>query len=101
MPDVFGHGSILKWSERQDFHLRPRGPKPRALKTKLRSDKLADPKGVAPSTLPQTTGRSAKLSYGSKMVRDAGNAPVVTSDVCFATPDLQAGSRNTSREVKS
>ena len=31
------------------------------------------------------------------MVGGAGNAPVVTSDVCFATPDLQAGSRNTSR----
>ena len=36
MPDVFDHGSILKWSERQDFHLRPRGPKPSALKTELR-----------------------------------------------------------------
>jgi hypothetical protein len=68
MPDVFDHGSNLKWSERQDWtsqvlqsvspdetfasrkanHLRPRGPKPRALKTELRSI-LADPKGVAPS----------------------------------------------------
>ena len=32
MPDVFGHDSNLKWSERQDFHLMavrkdPRGPK--------------------------------------------------------------------------
>ena len=43
MPRVFDHGSILKWSERQDFHLHPRGPKPRALKTELRSDKMADP----------------------------------------------------------
>src|SRR5438067_4843678 len=59
MPHVFDHGSNLKWSERQDFHLRPPGPKPGALKTELRSEKLADPKGVAPSTLPQTTGRSA------------------------------------------
>jgi len=24
---VFDHGSNLKWSERQDFHLRPPGPK--------------------------------------------------------------------------
>src|SRR5437773_9413519 len=32
---------------------------PGALKTELRSAKMADPKGVAPSTLPQTTGRSA------------------------------------------
>ena len=31
------------------------------------------------------------------MVGGAGNAPVVTSDVCFAIPDLQAGSRNTSQ----
>ena len=37
MPDVFGHGSNLKWSERQDFHLRPPGPKPGALKTELHS----------------------------------------------------------------
>jgi hypothetical protein len=27
MPDVFGHGSTVKWSERQDFHLRRPGPK--------------------------------------------------------------------------
>src|SRR6059036_2281839 len=59
MPHVFGHDSNSKWSERQDFHLRPPGPKPGALKTELHSEKLADPKGVAPSTLPQTTGRSA------------------------------------------
>ena len=65
MPDIFGHDSNLKWSERQDFHLRPRGPKPRALKTELRSDKMADPKGLAPSAFPQTTGCSDYLSYGS------------------------------------
>jgi hypothetical protein len=59
MPDVFGHGSTWKWSERQGFHLRPRGPKPRALKTELRSDKMADPKGLAPSAFPQTTGCSS------------------------------------------
>ena len=34
----FGHGSVLKWSEQQDFHLRPPGPRPGALKTELRSD---------------------------------------------------------------
>ena len=39
----FGHGSISKWSEQQDFHLRPPGPRPGALKTELRSDKMADP----------------------------------------------------------
>ena len=31
------------------------------------------------------------------MVGGAGNAPVVTSDVCFATPVLQTGSRDTSQ----
>src|SRR5437773_3358146 len=59
MPHVFGHDSNSNWSEWQDFHLRPPGPKPGALKTELHSEKMADPKGVAPSTLPQTTGRSA------------------------------------------
>ena len=39
MPHVFDHGSNLKWSERQDFHLRPPGPKPGALKTELHSEK--------------------------------------------------------------
>ena len=34
----FGHGSISKWSEQQDFHLRPPGPRPGALKTELRSE---------------------------------------------------------------
>ena len=47
MPHVFGHDSNRKWSERQDFHLRPRGPKPRALKTELRSEKMADPNPAA------------------------------------------------------
>src|SRR6266498_610167 len=56
MPDVFDHGSILKWSERQDFHLRPRGPKPRALKTELRSVTMALSMGLAPTLFPQTTG---------------------------------------------
>ena len=34
---------------------------------------------------------------GRRLVGGAGNAPVVTSDVCFATPDLQSSSRNTSQ----
>jgi hypothetical protein len=55
-----------KWSEQQDFHLRPPGPKPGALKTELRSEKMADPKGLAPSAFPQTTGCSGYLSYGSE-----------------------------------
>jgi hypothetical protein len=32
--------STQHWSERQDFHLRPPGPKPGALKTELRSVKV-------------------------------------------------------------
>src|SRR5881296_3526257 len=39
MPHVFDHGSNLNWSEWQDFHLRPPGPKPGALKTELHSEK--------------------------------------------------------------
>lgn len=31
MPDVFDHGSTVKWSERQDLHLRSPGPKPSVL----------------------------------------------------------------------
>src|SRR5438445_698454 len=36
--------AIRNWSEWQDFHLRPPGPKPGALKTELHSEKMADPK---------------------------------------------------------
>ena len=59
MPLYLGHGSFIKWSEQRDFHLRPPGPKPGALNTELRSEKMADPKGFAPSAFPQTTGCSA------------------------------------------
>src|ERR1700733_1442483 len=31
MPDIFDHGSDIKWSEWQDFHLRPPAPRPGAL----------------------------------------------------------------------
>ena len=60
--------------------------------------KMADPKGFAPSTLPQTTGRSA-LSYESEMVGSAGNAPVRLFRRYFVTPDLQAGCRIASLEM--
>jgi len=36
------------------------------------------------------------LSYESKMVGSAGNAPVRHFRLCFLTPDLQSGSRITS-----
>ena len=58
-PRLFRPRQHLKWSEQQDFHPRPPGPRPGALKTELRSDKMADPKGFAPSAFPQTTGCSA------------------------------------------
>ena len=35
----------MKWSEWQDFHLRPPGPKPGALKTELHSEKNGGPEG--------------------------------------------------------
>ena len=37
MPHVFGHGSNLKWSARQDLHLRSLGPRPSALAATLRA----------------------------------------------------------------
>src|SRR5437762_2564431 len=82
--------AFLKWSARQDLHLRSPGPKPGMLLlhhalfapvclghtgdfvswglrdphtlepvSRGKNRKLADPKGVAPSAFPQTTGCSA------------------------------------------
>ncbi len=45
MPHVFGYDSNSNWSEWQDFYLRPPGPKPGALKTELRSEKIGGPEG--------------------------------------------------------
>ena len=56
MPDVFDHGSTVKWSERQDFHLRPPGPKPGALKTELRSEKNGGPEGICTLSPPADNG---------------------------------------------
>ena len=56
MPHVFGHGSVLKWSERQDFHLRPPGPRPGALKTELRSDETGGSEGTRTLSLPADNG---------------------------------------------
>ena len=95
MPRVFDHGSILKWSEQQDFHLRPPGPKPGALKTELRSEKMADPKGLAPSAFPQTTGCSGYLSYGSGKWWEVLVTLQLSLPAFFSTPVLQTGSRDT------
>lgn len=86
-----------KWSEWQGFHLRSPGPRPGALKTEPHSEKLADSKGIAPSTYPQTTGCSAIELRVRKMVGSAGNAPVRHFQFCFATPGLQSGNWITSQ----
>ena len=59
--------------------------------------RLADPKGLAPSAFPQTTGCSA-IELRVRMVGSGGNAPLVHFRLCFATPVLQTGSRNASRK---
>ena len=71
MPDVFGHDSNLKWSERQDFHLRPPGPRPGALKTELRSDKNGGPEGSCTLNPPADNGALCCLSYESKLAYPA------------------------------
>src|SRR6185369_683904 len=93
----FGHGSKLKWSERQDFHLRPRGPKPRALKTELRSDKMRTGRELHPQ--PSRRQRGALLiklrvqKWWEVLVMLQSSLPTFV----FATPALQTGSRNTSQ----
>ena len=124
--------NFSKWSERQDFHLRPPGPRPGALKTELRSVKMvsaerfalpvppprtedvaatpravcpgdlegagglvrldpdtgilgnqgrgrmADPKGLAPSAFPQTTGCfSIQLREQTLEIKRAGSARIL------------------------
>ena len=139
-----------EWSERQDFHLRPPGPKPGALKTELRSVKMvsagrlalplppfrtenvaATPRAVCPGDL-EGAGGLVRLDPDSGILetrtgvewrtrrdlhpqpsRRQRVAPLIELRIqnwwealvtlqsslpaCFATPDLQAGSRNASR----
>ena len=47
--------AICNWSERQDFHLRPPGPKPGALKAELRPEKMVSATGLAPVVTPPRT----------------------------------------------
>ena len=61
-----------------------------------KSRKVADPKGLAPSTLPQTTGRST-LSYGSGTWWEVLVTLQPSLPALLATPHLQCGSRITSR----
>ena len=55
MPRMFGHGS-MKWSEWQDSHLRPPGPRPGALKTELHSVKNGGPEGSCTLNPPADNG---------------------------------------------
>ena len=48
MPLYLGHGSIGKWSARQDLHLRSLGPKPSALAATLRAGKWRIRRGSHP-----------------------------------------------------
>src|SRR4051794_28784630 len=58
--------------------------------TTLRAD-MALLVGLAPTVYPQTTG-CFSIQLQKQMVGSAGNAPVRRFRLCFATPDLQAGS---------
>src|SRR6266478_8868211 len=46
MPHVFGHGSNLNWSARQDLHLRSLGPRPSVLAATLRADGPGGPEAA-------------------------------------------------------
>ena len=59
MPDVFDHGSNLKLVGTAGFSL---ATSRCALKTELRSDKMADPKGFAASAFPQTTPKAFRAN---------------------------------------
>jgi hypothetical protein len=97
MPHIFGHDSKLKWSERQDFHLRPPGPKPGALRLGYIPKKWRTRRELHPQ--PSRRQRGALLiELRVQMVGSAGNAPVRHFRLCFLTPDLQSGSRITSLE---
>ena len=113
----FGHGSIWKWSARQELHLRSLGPKPSALAATLRAVgpgafttpgagemqdtnpdngpavrlEIGGPEGSCTLIFPADNGALCWLSYGSGMVGGAGNAPVVASNSLFVTSDLQSG----------
>ena len=100
MPYVFDHGSNLNWSERQDFHLRPRGPKPRALKTELRSD---EEWRIRRESHPQPSRRQRGALLIELRIQKWWEVLVtlqfVASDTCLKTPDLQSGSRITSLKI--
>jgi hypothetical protein len=78
--------AFLNWSEWQDFHLRPPGPRPGALKTELHSVKIGALDGTCTQVaVREDSSRRQRVaflfSYESEMVGSAGNAPVVTSSI--------------------
>ena len=79
-PDVFDHGSTVKWSARQELHLRSLGPKPSALAATLRAEEWRTRRDLHPQ--PSRRQRVAPLIElrVREMVGSAGNAPVVASD---------------------
>src|SRR5439155_16526752 len=56
LSDSEPNNTIERWSDRQDSHLRPPGPKPGALKTELHSEKIGAPGGTCTHTLPADNG---------------------------------------------
>ena len=119
-------GQCKKWSAWQELHLRSLRPKRSmlllhhtrfapafwrapgtwfcgngdAVPWNMSPVRLADPKGLAPSAFPQTTGCSAlELRILDKLVGSVGNAPIRRFRLCFKTPDLQSGSRITSLRI--
>ena len=61
-----------------------------------RVEEIGGPGGSCTLNPPADNGALCLLSYESEMVGSAGNAPVRRFRLCFATPDLQSGSRITS-----
>jgi hypothetical protein len=85
------------FASRTAIHLRPRGPKPRALKTERRSGEIGALDGTCTHTLPADNGllfysaTRARWRALQRLVGSAGNAPVRRFQHCLMTPDLQSG----------
>ena len=74
-----------KWSEWQDSHPRPPGPRPGALKTELRSEENGGPEGTCTLSLPADNGL-LRIELRVQMVGSGGNAPLVTSGFVLRHP---------------
>ena len=74
------NNTIERWSERQDSHLRPPGPKPGALKTELHSEKIGGLEGTCTLNPPADNGALCSLSYESEWWEALVTLQFVTSD---------------------